>query len=222
MMPATLRSSSRSGQWMSVPSSLISQLSRSCGVPCHKRGYHISGAMIVRPSMRSTVSESSLTLISFAPTSWISTTTEFIPLLTQEFLILYYKLANGAEFSSAKSAPFLQGNGIQPELSGHTLSLHVNVRWLLAIERNKEEAISPSPKHSRHCSAFAAPSAGGAPLSQYITLCQSRKGKRAAACTRGGRHNARPRALGLGWLSGVYAAARRCAFSTACSMVPTM
>jgi hypothetical protein len=60
--PETLKSSSSSGQCINAPPPVTGNLLRSSGVPCHKRGYHASGTIIVRPSTRSTTNESSVTV----------------------------------------------------------------------------------------------------------------------------------------------------------------
>src|SRR5690606_13095101 len=59
--PATLRSSSISGQCMPCPAAAGSQLARCAGVAASKRGNHESGAAIRRPSRRCTSSPSSVT-----------------------------------------------------------------------------------------------------------------------------------------------------------------
>ena len=59
--PSTLKSSSISGQWMPCPAAQGSHVARSCGTSCLSRGYHSSGTAILRPSLRSTSSQSSVT-----------------------------------------------------------------------------------------------------------------------------------------------------------------
>ncbi len=60
--PATVRSSSNSGQWIYAPSPKISKSSRSSAEPYQSRGYQTRGTTTVRPSTRSTANPSSLTL----------------------------------------------------------------------------------------------------------------------------------------------------------------
>jgi len=66
-----LISSSRPGQCIPSPFPIKRQLLRSSGLPCKSRGYHASGAEMVRPSVRSTVIESSVTTIFCALTTCI-------------------------------------------------------------------------------------------------------------------------------------------------------
>ena len=56
---STLISSSRSGQWMPSPRPMIRQLLRSWGVPCNRRGYHSKGTLMLRPSIKSIIRDSS-------------------------------------------------------------------------------------------------------------------------------------------------------------------
>jgi hypothetical protein len=62
--PSTLRSSSKSGQWMPSPSAMRVQLERSGSLPCIKRGNQAKATTMVRPSARSTVNASSFTATS--------------------------------------------------------------------------------------------------------------------------------------------------------------
>ena len=64
--PSTLMSSSRSGQWIPIPSPMNRQFRRSSGVPCSRRGYQAMGIEIVRPSAKSTVNVSFVTVTSIA------------------------------------------------------------------------------------------------------------------------------------------------------------
>src|SRR5581483_3369597 len=79
--PSTPKSSSKSSQWMPKPAPLISQWARSLGVPCARRGYQPMGTEIVRPSSRSTVSVSSVTVTLVALAVTRVGVTEIIPLL---------------------------------------------------------------------------------------------------------------------------------------------
>jgi|GEM_PF-3325035 len=72
--PSTLTSSSRSGQWMPSPLPIRRHLFRSSDVPCKRRGYHARGTEIVRPSVRSTMSASSVTVIPCATAICVSIT----------------------------------------------------------------------------------------------------------------------------------------------------
>jgi hypothetical protein len=64
--PATLRSSSTSGQWIPAPSPRISKWRRCSGVARSRRGNHARGVAIRRPSARTTISSSSVSAISLA------------------------------------------------------------------------------------------------------------------------------------------------------------
>src|SRR5437763_5169963 len=90
-------------------------LARSWGVPCQRRGYKVRGTMMVRPSVRSTVRESSLTATCRALGS-DSTTEELTPFLQQKLLMLLDKPGNLVQFDSAESAGPCERDWVQPEL----------------------------------------------------------------------------------------------------------
>ena len=64
--PWTLRSSSKSGQWIPWPPPINSQFSLSCWVAWSSLGYQANGTEIVRPSASSAVRVSSVTATSSA------------------------------------------------------------------------------------------------------------------------------------------------------------
>src|SRR5690606_35778612 len=80
---STLMSSSKSGQCTPFPEPVSLQLARSCAVPLARRGYHIIGAEIDRPSVRCTINSSSLTSTSAANGRVSSLAEELIPCLQQ-------------------------------------------------------------------------------------------------------------------------------------------
>lgn len=65
-------SSSRSGQWTPSPWPIRRQLLRSLGVAWTKRGYQASGVEMTRPSLRSAMSVSSVTVTSCMVAAWSS------------------------------------------------------------------------------------------------------------------------------------------------------
>jgi hypothetical protein len=85
--PAVLKSSSTSGQWIPNPPPAKRQLARCSGVADRRRGYHVNGTEIVRPSRRSTIRSSSVnrTPLTRSPGRLSEV---FIPRLQQSCLVL--------------------------------------------------------------------------------------------------------------------------------------
>ena len=141
--PATVRSSSNSGQCRYAPSPKTSTCFRSFGVPFHNLGYQTNGTMIVRPSTRSTVSASLLTLTAFARASWISVTEELIPFLQKSLAVLKNMCCHLAEFCPAEPSRSFKGDGVQPELGDHVLPSHMYVWRFSSIKGHEEKSVWP-------------------------------------------------------------------------------
>ena len=54
------------------------------------------------------------------------------------------------ELRRTKPATARKPNRVEPELGPVSVSLHVNVRWLIPVSRVKEESIRALPKNGRH------------------------------------------------------------------------
>jgi hypothetical protein len=145
-------SSSRSGQCMPSPSPISRQFERSAWLPWARRGYHVSGTVIVRPSTRSTISASSVsdTCRARASATSIGDDEVFIPFPQKWLRVLQHEPFEFPELRGPKPAAAGKPNRVEPELGPVSVSLHVNVRWLVPVSRVKEEPIRALPKNGRH------------------------------------------------------------------------
>src|SRR5689334_61866 len=133
-------SSSRSGQWIPSPRPINRQWRRSVGVACTSRGYHARGTAIDRPSTRSTVSVSSLTITRAARAGQCSIGEVLIPRPQELRLVGADQLENTCQLGYAEAAALLESYGIQPDLGPAASSLDMNVRRLDSIAGVEEEA----------------------------------------------------------------------------------
>ena len=150
MRSGTLRSSSRSGQCSATPSPKISTCVHSCGVPCHSRGNHMSGTIIVRPSTRSITSDSWSTRTPVARASRTSATEELIPPLQERLAMSLHNRRNLVQLRTAVATGIGKRHRIEPELRQLVLRSHVDMRWLASVVRREEEpirTISPDTWH---------------------------------------------------------------------------
>src|SRR6266542_4627517 len=148
-IPATLRSSSTSGQWMPSPSPRSCQFDRCAGDAWSRRGNQASGTLTLRPSTSDTVSSSSVTRTSCARGT-ASTTEELIPCLQKPLSILHHDTLDRAQFGSRKPASRSQPNRIQPEFGHFPLLLSVDVRRLgalVAVGKEPKGADLPERRH---------------------------------------------------------------------------
>jgi len=83
---------------------MIRHVARSSAVPWASRGYHASGTEIVRPSLRSTVSVSSVTTTFVAAGTAMSVSEEVIPSLQELFAMVPDDLFDPSDFSSSEEA----------------------------------------------------------------------------------------------------------------------
>ena len=150
MRSGTLRSSSRSGQWSATPSPKISTRVHSCGRPCHSRGNHMSGTIIVRPSTRSIVSDSWSTRTPVARASRTSATEEFIPPLQERLPMSLHDRRYLVQLRTAVATGIGKRHRIEPELRHLVLRSHVDMRWLAAVVRRKEEAMRTISQNTWH------------------------------------------------------------------------
>src|SRR5437762_13783742 len=89
---------------MPCPLPTSRQLERSREVACVSRGYQARGTEMLRPSARSTVRVSSVTLTSSAPGISISTVEVRMPCLQEGETMLLDELLNPADLCAAKPA----------------------------------------------------------------------------------------------------------------------
>src|SRR4051812_4308552 len=118
---------------MPLPSPSKRHELRSSAVACARRGYQASGTAMVRPSLRSTVSVSSVTATCVAKTVWVSTAEELIPTLLQLFAMLLDQLPKSVEILAPEAATAFQTDGTEPKLCLTAVAFHVNVGRLPSI-----------------------------------------------------------------------------------------
>src|SRR5262249_55542195 len=119
-------------------------------VACASRGYHPSGAAIVRPSANSTDSVSSLTSTPTARLAWVSTAEELMPPLQQLCLVLLDQHPYEVNLLAAESVAALQAHRIELELGFAVIPFDVDVRWFAAIACVKEKPVRPTAENRRH------------------------------------------------------------------------
>lgn len=93
-----LMSSSSLFQWMPCPRPINRQFLRSAGVAWTNRGNQASGTDRLRPSLSSTVSVSSVTVIDSAIGAEISTAEIVIPRLPKTILMIGHESMHAADF----------------------------------------------------------------------------------------------------------------------------
>lgn len=101
---------------------------------------------MVRPSMSSTTSASSVTETRCArgsPTS-IGDDEVLIPFPQQELSALHYDPFKRTKFRGPEPTAAGEPDRVEPKLGPLRISLHVDVRWLVPVGRVKEEAIRTS------------------------------------------------------------------------------
>jgi len=150
MMPCTLKSSSRSSQWMPAPLPMSRQLDRSCGLACSSLGYHPRGTEMLLPSERSTDRVSTLISTLVIDGTSISTAKVVIPSLHKIVLIFFDTTTNSSQFKAIEPSAGVQADRVYPEFGNAVITLDMNVWGFVAISRIKEEAIWSSSKQCRH------------------------------------------------------------------------
>lgn len=138
--PAVLISSSISGQWIPNPPPALLQLARCAGVACRRRGYHAKGTMIVRPSNRSTLSESSVTRTSFTRSPALGSEV-FMPGLQKHLLMLNYQRLDPTEFLGTRTKIVRQGNRVEPKLHRVIIPVYMDMRGLVRLMTVEVEPI---------------------------------------------------------------------------------
>lgn len=137
---------------MPSPSPIRRQLLRSLGVPCKSRGYHAKGTETARPSLRSTIRASSVTVTCRAVANRISIAEEFIPSPQEIFSIFLYKPLYLVDLTLAKPFAILKSNGVKPKFTFVPFALNVDVRRFISVARIKEESVRARNQDSWHVS----------------------------------------------------------------------
>ena len=103
-----------------------------------------------RPSERSTVKPSSVTVTEVANTDRDSVVEVVIPSVQQLAPAPFHNRQNSIDLASRKTAASFQKYGIKPKLRFAIISFDVNVRRFLSVARIEEEAIWSFPVDGRH------------------------------------------------------------------------
>src|SRR5438034_6864010 len=114
------------------------------------RGYQARGTFSVRPSSRTTLSSSSVTLTSTARTLWRSLAKEAIPTPQQFLPIALHQLLDLPNLRRPEASARLKTDRAQPELRRPVIALDMNVRRLAPVAGIEEEAIGSRPQDCRH------------------------------------------------------------------------
>src|SRR5438094_3677816 len=136
--PSTPICSSSSGHSIAYPSPSNCQCCRSAGAPCTRRGYHASGTIRLRPSARSTVSLSSVTVTCTA-TGSVSSTKVVMPRLKESCLVLHHQSRDTVDLVCSKATIGRERHRLQPELGHVPLTLHVDVGRFPAVGTEENE-----------------------------------------------------------------------------------
>ena len=147
--------SSRSGHSIAYPLPSNCQWCRSAGDPCTRRGYHARGTTRLRPSARSTVNLSYVT-VTCTTTGSVSSTKVVMPRLKESCLMLPNKSRNPAELVCAQAAIGHERHRFQPELGHGPLPLHVDVRRFATVGTEENETVRFLTKESRYRATFLA------------------------------------------------------------------
>src|SRR5438093_11616704 len=135
---------------MPYPAPLICRLPRSVGVPNASRGYQPIGKAIVRPSSRSTLSVSSVT-VTCTIRLIASAAAEGIPLISQNLQVLSDNPFELSQLPPAIAVVLRQCNvRIDPKFCTDVLPVNLRVSRLSAVVRVKIETIRAAAQRSRH------------------------------------------------------------------------
>src|SRR5712664_1832286 len=141
-MPSTLMSSSTSGQWIPWPPPISRKFARWAGVASESLQDQAKGTLMTRPSARDATISSFVTRTSrirgSAPAAVV------IPCLHDLLVIPPNKLADPSQLVCGKPMVPREHQRFQPELAGASVSLHVNMGRLVAVEAGEEEPIRSS------------------------------------------------------------------------------
>jgi hypothetical protein len=146
--PSTLMSSSMLSQWMPCPFPINFQFSFSACVACKSLGNHAKGAEIVLPSLKSTLSVSSVIITRSAFGTAISTAEIVIPSLHEPRMIFFDHFLNAADFHPAETAAAAKHYRLKPEFSYFIVPLDVTVSVHLYRPRKRKTDMIQSSEQS--------------------------------------------------------------------------
>jgi hypothetical protein len=117
------------------------QFFRSLAVPCASLGNQASGTEIVLPSLKSTLSVSSVTEMLSAVGTSASTVEVRIPCLLKHSVVFVHQLLYSTYFRARKPTTTLKANRIKPKFCYFIIALDMNVFGFVAITRVKKESV---------------------------------------------------------------------------------
>jgi hypothetical protein len=123
---------------------------RSEGAACARRGYHASGADIVRPSESSTDRVSAVTRTSVANASRLLAVKELIPALQQLLFVVLNQHSDPIEVFSPEPMTSFQSNWGQPKLRLAIIALDMDMGRLTTVAGVEEYAERSASQDSRH------------------------------------------------------------------------
>src|SRR3989344_4893725 len=126
---------------MPCPFPVSRQLFRSFFVPCKSRGNHARGTDIVLPSLKSTLSVSSVT-VTFSATGTSASAVEIrIPRLLQFIRVCLHQFLDSPNLRPGKSTARMESYRFQPELRDFVIAFNVYMRWLISITCIEEKPV---------------------------------------------------------------------------------
>ena len=129
---------------------MMRQFLRSLAVPCASLGNQASGTEMLRPSLKSTLRVSSVTVMLSAVGTSASTVEVRIPCLLKHSVVLMHQLLYPAYFRASESATALKANRIKPEFRDFVIAFDMNVSGLVAIARIEKESVRTFSQDSWH------------------------------------------------------------------------
>ena len=130
---------------MPSPPPISRHFLRSSGVEYNKRGYQANGIDMVRPSTRSTVNVSSVTITSWAYASkYVSTAKVLIPLIEQLCLVILDNVLYSVNFFPTESIAMVKPDRLQPKFCSIIVALNMNMGWFATIPSIKEKSVRPN------------------------------------------------------------------------------
>src|SRR5438093_400288 len=118
---------------MPWPPPIRRQVFRSLAVACRSRGYHATGAAMLRPSANCTESVSSLTATCVASGVGLSAVKELIPSLQEMPLVFFDQMTDLVDLLPAEAMAALKFNWVEPELRLAVVALDVDMRRLATV-----------------------------------------------------------------------------------------
>ena len=128
---------------------MILKLFRCASEACKRLGYHASGTVIVRPSSKSTVSESSVTRTPVMRSPALGSEV-LIPFLQASLLVLCDQPFDLAEFMPRVAKIVGDSDRLKPDLRCHILTIDMHMGWLSPIMTREVDVIWSDKSNGWH------------------------------------------------------------------------